>query len=198
MPEHPEVVAAIRSGDAQALEQAVRECLPALLRAARAAGLPADHAEDTVQAVLLVFVQRAADFDGRARVCTWLHGILWRKIREAWRASGREAEHEDIDALVEARFDEAGNWSRPPAGPVEELVRGEFRRELDDCLRGLPDRQRLAFALREVEGYETAEICNILEVTANNLGVLLFRARNGLRECLEAKGFEGSRDVALS
>jgi len=55
----------------------------------------------------------------------------------------------------------------------------------------------IAFALREVEGMSTEEVCKILEVSANNLGVLLFRARNGLRECLEAKGFEGSRDVEL-
>jgi RNA polymerase sigma-70 factor (ECF subfamily) len=198
MSEHPEVAAAIRSGDPRALDQAVRACLPSLLRAARAAGLPPDRAEDAVQAALLVFVQRAAEFDGRARVCTWIHGILWRKVREEWRAAGREADQEDIDDVVEARFGTDGRWSRPPAGPMEALLRGELRRELEECLGGLPDRQRVAFVLREVEGYDTAEICKILEVTANNLGVLLFRARNGLRECLEAKGVEGSRDAALS
>ena len=32
------------------------------------------------------------------------------------------------------------------------------------------------------------EICNILDVSRTNLGVLLYRGRNGLRECLEAKG----------
>jgi RNA polymerase sigma-70 factor (ECF subfamily) len=197
MREHQDRVAAIRAGDAHALEEAVRECAPGLLRSARAAGLPADRAEDAVQASLLVFVQRAADFDGRARVCTWVHGILLRKIWEERRGARRETEHEDIDRVVESRFDAAGNWTRPPQGPVEALIRGEFRRELKSCLDALPDRQRIAFTLREVEGFETAEICKILEVTANNLGVLLFRARNGLRECLEAKGFEGSSDAAL-
>ena len=77
------------------------------------------------------------------------------------------------------------------------LAVAEMRRELESCLGELPDRQRLAFALREVEDMSTEEVCKILEVSANNLGVLLFRARNGLRECLEAKGFEGSRDVEL-
>jgi RNA polymerase sigma-70 factor (ECF subfamily) len=200
MPEPPEVAAAIRSRDPRALDHVVRGCLPSLLRAARAAGLPPDRAEDAVQAALLIFVQRAAAFDGRVRVCTWIHGILWRKVREEWRAAGREADHKDVDvdAVVEARFGADGRWSRPPAGPVEALLRGELRRELEGCLAGLPDRQRVAFVLREVEGYDTAEICNILEVTANNLGVLLFRARNRLRECLEARGFRGSRDAALS
>jgi len=48
-----------------------------------------------------------------------------------------------------------------------------------------------------VEQLDVDEVCNVLEVTRNNLGVLLFRARNALRECLESKGIEGSADVAL-
>lgn len=197
MHQQSDEVAAIRAGDARALEHVIRECLPGLLRSARAAGLSADRAEDAVQASLLVFVQRAADFDGRARVCTWVHGILLRKIWEARRGVQRETEQEDIDGIMESRFDSSGSWVRPPQGPAEALARGQFRRELETCLDEVPDRQRVAFTLREVEGFETAEICKILDVSANNLGVLLFRARNGLRECLEAKGFEGSGDASL-
>jgi len=197
MREDSDRVAAIRAGDARVLEEVVRECIPGLLRSARAAGLPPDRAEDAVQASLLVFVQRAGDFDGRARVSTWIHGILFRKIWEERRGARRDAEQETIDGVFESRFDSSGNWGRPPQGPIEALARGEFRRELESCLQDLPDRQRVAFTLREVEGFETAEICNILDVSANNLGVILFRARNGLRECLEARGFEGSSDAAL-
>jgi RNA polymerase sigma-70 factor (ECF subfamily) len=197
MREQPEIVAAIRRHDEHMLERMVRKCLPSLLRTARASGLPPDRCEDAVQESLLVFVRRAGEFDGRARVCTWIHGILFRKIREERRGAWREAEREDIDRVVEARFEADGTWSRPSQGPVEALARGEFRRELDDCLQGLADRYRVAFTLREVEGLETDEICNILDVSANNLGVILFRARNGLRECLESKGFEGSRDAEV-
>ena len=41
--------------------------------------------------------------------------------------------------------------------------------------------------MKVVEGRETEEVCKILAVTSTNLGVLLFRARNKLRECLEKK-----------
>jgi len=179
------------------MEAVVREALPGLLRTAMAAGLPRDRAEDAVQAALLVFVERAKDFDGRARASTWIHGILVRKIWEERRVARRDGDHDDIDRLVDNRFDADGRWVRPPSGPDEALARGEVRRELTACLESLPDRQRVAFNLREVEGFATDEVCNILDVSANNLGVLLFRARNGLRECLESKGFEGSRDAAV-
>ena len=48
----------------------------------------------------------------------------------------------------------------------------------------------MAFVLREIEELETEEICKILDVTRTNIGVLLHRARNRLRECLETKGIE--------
>ena len=197
MGERPERVAALQRRDPTEMEAVVRECLPGLLRTARAAGLPRDRAEDAVQASLLVFVKRAAEFDGRARATTWIHGILVRKIWEERRGQQKDVEHESIEAVMEARFDERGSWSRPPHGPMEALARGELRDHLTSCLEALPDRQRLAFALREVEGFETGEVCKILDVTANNLGVLLYRARNGLRECLESRGYQGGHDVAV-
>lgn len=190
-------VAGIQQGDPTVLEQVVRECIPGLIRTATFAGLSREHAEDTVQETLLVFLRRKASFDGRVRVSTWIHGILLRKIWEARRDDRRSGREEEIEEVIESRFSATGAWSRPPEGPLEALERGEFRRELEACLGQLRDRQRVAFTLREIEGFSTEEICNILEVSANNLGVLLFRARNGLRECLEGRGFGGTDDASL-
>ena len=61
---------------------------------------------------------------------------------------------------------------------------------IEGCMELLPDAQRFAFVLREVEELSTGEICKILGVTRTNLGVMLYRARNRLRECLESKGVE--------
>ncbi len=180
-----------------ALDRVVRDVLPSLLRAARTAGLDADRADDVAQATLLVFVRRAHEFDGRARASTWLHGILVHKIAEERRALRREDGRDDVEDVIDARFDAAGAWTRPPCAPVLDVVRDELRRRIADCLEGVPDRQRLAFTLREVEGFDTAELCKILEVSPNNLGVLLYRARHRLRECLESTGVSGSADAVL-
>ncbi len=59
-----------------------------------------------------------------------------------------------------------------------------MRGQISDCLDDLPTAQRAAFSFREVEGLTTSEICKILGVTSTNLGVMLYRARNRLRECL--------------
>ncbi|MGD9524827.1 MAG: sigma-70 family RNA polymerase sigma factor [Gemmatimonadales bacterium] len=198
MGEDPARTAAIRNGDPVALAAVARETMPGLLRAARAAGLTPAAAEDAVQEALMVFVKRSADFDGRARVAAWIHGILVRKIQEQRRILRRDLEHDPIDEVVERRFRGDGRWSRPPTGPEGDVLLAEVRTRIAGCLEGLPDRQRLAFTLREVEGLTTEETCKILDVTANNLGVLLFRARNRLRECLEAHTIMGSDDARVS
>ena len=56
-----------------------------------------------------------------------------------------------------------------------------------------PDRWWLDSTLREVEQLETAQICKILDVSTNTLGVLLFRARNALRDRKET----GAADVEM-
>ena len=110
---------------------------------------------------------------------------------EARRRSGRDTPVEDIDAIVDGRYGADGRWTSPPR-PIEMgLVNEEIRAAIRDCIAGVPAKQAMAFVLREVVGMESGEICKILDVTRTNFGVLLYRSRNRLRECLERKGFEG-------
>ncbi len=76
----------------------------------------------------------------------------------------------------------------PPPSTKQANTVSDF---LEDCLQAVPTQQRMAFVLREVESFATDEICKILEVTPTNLGVLLYRVRNTLREYLEKKGVKG-------
>lgn len=197
MSESPETTAGIRRRDPVVLDTVARASLHRLLRTARAAGLTREQAEDAVQATLLTFCQRASEFDGRARASTWLFGILAHKILEARRSVARHTGTDDIDGLMASRFTPAGRWQWPADGPLSRLARKEVRELLAGCLEELPERQRQVFELRDVEQLSSEEACNVLGVTANYVGVLLYRARNRLRECLEQKGIRRSADVVL-
>ena len=186
----PNFAARIRERDAQALEEVVRRYLPQILRAGGGAGLTPQLAEDVAQDTFVTFIETAPRFEGRSHVRTWLFGILYKKIAEARRNLGRDKEMDDIEEVLEQRFDDAGSWRRPPRPVDAEVYDAEVRQGIDGCLDRVPTNQRMAFVLREIEGMDTQEICKILEVTRTNLGVLLHRVRNRLRECLEAKGIE--------
>lgn len=187
MLQDPELAARIRQREPDALAAVVDAYLGQILRASQGAGLSRQQAEDVAQDTFATFIESAPRFEGRSHVRTWVFGILYRKIQEARRGFAKDRRMDDVDQVFESRFDEDGGWSRPPAGPADALFAKEANREITECLDGLPTRQRMAFVLREVEGMTTKEICKILEASVTNVGVMLFRARNRLRECLESQ-----------
>ncbi len=184
----PAFVERLRSGEAEATQAVIRAYLPQVVRAARGAGLSADEAEDVAQATFLTFLNVVKRFEGRSHVRTFLFGILYKKVAEKRRKQARERRTDSIDDVMESRFSPDGRWHTPPRPIDERFHDGEVRQQIDGCLEGLSLNQRMAFVLRESEGLTTEEICKILDVSRTNLGVLLYRARNRLRECLEAKG----------
>ncbi len=189
--ESPELARRIRDGDPEALQQVVDTYLGQVLRAARGAGLDPQMAEDVTQATFATFIETAPRFEGRSHVRTWLFGILYKKIAEARRGVGRDLQMDSIDEVVEQRFKTGGGWMRPPRPIDEQVYDTEVREGIEECLEAVPSQQRMAFVLREVEGLATEEICKVLGVTRTNFGVLMYRVRNRLRECLEAKGVRG-------
>jgi RNA polymerase sigma-70 factor (ECF subfamily) len=156
-------------------------------------------AEDLVQETFISAIEGLERFKGGSAVRTWLVGILKHKIIDYFRKSTREIPSSDLTLLTdeseEAVLDRLGE-QRPAEwedDPVKALENKEFINTFLGCLDGLPVAFRRAFALREMDGLKTDEICKILDITSTNLWVILHRARAKLRECLEAKWFGKKR-----
>ena len=154
-------------------------------------------AEELVQEALLAAWRGRAKFDGRAGERTWLTAILKRKVIDWLRASVKQRSREGVghDPWATAQFSPSGKWRTAPTRtadgvPDDEPTREEFWRELLACLDALPLRLRDAFVLRHLEDVPTAEVCRRTKVTANNLWVMLHRARLRLARCLTDHWFE--------
>ena len=173
-----------------------------LLRVARLQLRDEAQAEDVVQETLLAALA-GSGFSGKSSLRTWLTGILKHKIVDAIRKKQREPtvtsafgdiesemDIEDLDAL----FNDRGGWDMRPAdwgNPEEALDRRQFLEMMDFCLEKLPPNTARVFMMREVMELETDEICKELTIKANNLWVILYRARMALRQCLEQNWFSG-------
>ena len=159
-------------------------------------------AEDCVQETFLAALKAYHGFEGRGSERTWLVGILKHKVTDHFRRVTREApmgetegeEFEHNEFFI--RTDEWNNhWSTAyapsdwHATPAELIERSDFWKVLNDCLSPLPERTASAFTLREVDGLTSEQICEALNITVNNLWVMLHRARLHLRNCLEINWF---------
>jgi len=151
-----------------------------------------DAAKDVVQETLLAGIKGLDRFDGRVDVKYWLRGILRNKVVDYIRKAVRETPIENIEDFepsspflmkhsgIPTRA--GGDWEFDPRRAYSNK---EFMEIFHTCLSKLRGPQQQAFALRELEGMKTEEICKLLEIEPNNLWVMLHRARAQLKECLE-------------
>lgn len=158
-------------------------------------------AEDAVQEALMGAMKNVRSFGGRSALKTWVFAILKNKIADILRQRQRIVpmtsllrDDEEEEGELSALFNQKGFWhaeERPVAWnhPEQCMEDSQFWRVFQACLEGLPPRQGRIFMMREFIGLDTDEICKTLDISVNNLNVILHRARLRLRECLENNWF---------
>jgi RNA polymerase sigma-70 factor (ECF subfamily) len=159
------------------------------------------QAEDVVQEALVAALGNAREFAGRSALKTWIFAILKNKIVDLIRLQARttnvsalSVEEESLDQSFESLFKSDAHWTptaRPTAwgDPEETLRQQRFWDVFDACLKHLPENTARVFMMREFLEFETTEVCQELSLTTSNCNVILHRARNGLRRCLEKNWF---------
>jgi len=158
-------------------------------------------AEDMVQDTMITALSKAAQFAGRSSLKTWVFTILRNNVIDAIRARARTvsasdyaAEGESLDAAFDTLFKENAHWS-PAARPTdwgrpdEALQEQQFWAVFDACMDHLPANTARVFMMREVLELSSQEICDTLSISMSNCHVILHRARNALRRCLEGNWF---------
>jgi len=181
-----------------------------LYRYAMARVRDAAVAEDLLQETLLAAISASHTHEGRSSERTWLAGIMKHKMFDYFRRVSKTAEQQfaadDDGGGAFDVFENSGAWRghwredrAPVSWPVDAvklLESREFFEVLDRCLSRLPQQMAIAFTLREIDGLSTSEICEILDISPNNLWVILHRGRARLRELLEAEWFRGHRPAS--
>ena len=145
-------------------------------------------ADDVVQDAWLSIYQSLPQFEQRSSFKTWAITITANKAKGRLRKESRSISLEQIshpDKSMNNRFSDDGHWSKLPATWDEESPDALIsRQELMDCIQHtmaqLNEQQRAALALKDQEGLSLNDICNILDVSASNVRVLIHRARNRL------------------
>jgi RNA polymerase sigma-70 factor (ECF subfamily) len=159
------------------------------------------RAEDAVQETFLAALKGRKAFAGRSAERSWLVGILKNKICDHFRKSSRETSFTDMEFYSDEESDRfasegpgKGGWIHE-LGPQEWQSAGEsldnelFWKTYRDCAGKLPRTVAAVFNFRELDGIESKEICSLLNISENNLWVILHRARMALRRCLETNWF---------
>lgn len=194
------LIVRLQAGDESAFRELVTRHDRAMRRLARSYVQTAAAADEVVQETWLAVIRGLAKFEGRSSLKTWIFRIL---VNRAQTRGAREKRMVPFSALAPQEHDPtvdperflppghpvAGYWSTIPNRffelPEDRLLAAESTALIAEAIAGLPDRQRQVIELRDVEGWESEEVCDCLGLTAENQRVLLHRARSRVRAILE-------------
>jgi len=198
-----QLVAALRSGDESAFERLIDQYQGSLLRLALIYVPSSAVAEEVVQETWVGVLQGLNRFEGRSSLKTWIIRILTNRAKTRGQRENRstpfselggtddEAEEPAVDAerFFPPGHTSAGWWVSYPRAwedqPEERLLTQETQSVIRRAIEALPTTQREVITLRDIEGWSSEEVCNILEISETNQRVLLHRARSKARRALE-------------
>jgi len=179
---------------------------PDMLRFARLQLRDDALAEDVVQEAIVAALDGQDGFAGRAALKTWFFSILRNKIIDAMRQRNRTInisalapEEAELDQAFETLFKANAHWApgaRPAdwGDPEDALHQQQFWAVFEACLKHLPANTARVFMMREFLEFDTEEVCAELQISSGNCHVILHRARNGLRRCLESTWFDEGKN----
>lgn len=162
-------------GDGEAFGVLVERYALAARRVARAILDRDEDADDAVQNGLISAWQAIGRFDLRRPFRPWLMRIVTNAALDLRRRQ-RVRRASPLPETVEAE------GPRPDRATARVL----FQTRLREALTGLPERQRTAVVLFDVEGYSHGEIAEVLGVPEGTVRSYVFHARRALRQVLEA------------
>ncbi len=175
-PDH-KLVARIAKGDRAAFAVMVDRHTNRYLALAHRVLGRRDEAEDAVQEAFVKFWKNAHRYErGKARFTTWFYRIVVNQCLDKKRQRRLLTLPEYYDAVDEG------------PGPDEAYREKQLAEYVNDALKQLPERQRLAIILCYHEGLTNKEAADLLEVNIKALESLLTRGRRGLETSLGEMG----------
>jgi RNA polymerase sigma-70 factor, ECF subfamily len=194
----------LRAGDLTALEPLMARFSSRVYRVAHGITGNAADAEEVVQDVFLTLFRKAATFEGRAALGTWLYRIAVNTALNKRRGKRAEVEESIEDHLPKYRADGhregdrsflLADWSQMPDAVLLSQEGREVVRAAVECL---PAHYRVVLLLRDVEELSSEQVSEVVGESVASVKSRLHRARMALREQLTRTYASGSVRAATA
>lgn len=134
------------------------------------------EAEDAMQEAFIKAYEKLSQFKGEVTFGAWLKRIVINKCLDSLKA--RKLEEIALDEQVMQRVDEEEDW---------EIENGIGIEEVKNCMDKLPEKYKYPLMLFLLEGYDHAEIAEILKISQVASRTLVYRGKKRLQEELKTK-----------
>lgn len=178
-----EVISNILNGDREQFEILLRRYNQTLFRAVRSYLKDEDEVRDTMQDTYLKAFSKLAQFEKKSSFVTWLVRI---GINEALLRLRKGKKSRFI--FTDIKEEVINIFQRPGANnmnPEKKVIQKETLDIIEHAIDQLPEKYRIIYVLREIEGMDNGEIATCLGLTYSNVKVRLHRAKSLLKKKLQ-------------
>jgi len=177
--DEPGLVAAVQNGDSGAFSRLVARYMDPAYAVALSILRHEQDAEDAVQASFIRALDRIEQLRPGSRFGPWFYRVL-RSTCLNLRRRELLRSHSEVPEAAQSGHD-----------PHREFERREARTRVLAALERLPERQRTAVMMYDLEGYDHADIAKILEIAVGTSRANLHHGRQALRKILSERGETG-------
>jgi RNA polymerase sigma-70 factor (ECF subfamily) len=177
-----ELAVRVRGGDDEAFEILARRYLRPVYAVVSSFLSSQEDIDDSAQDTFLRALEKIHSYNPNRPFAPWLYQVARNVARNRWKYL-KKRQHEELE---EVRKKVDGN----DPSKLSEL--SELRSQIAEAIESLPERQRTAFRLHDVEGFKATEIAEMLGVSDGTVRANLHHARRELRKRL--KSYQIDRD----
>jgi len=184
----------LRVNDGQVFKEVYQRYSASMSRVAAAyVGRNSALVDEVVHDTWMAVIQGIQRFEHRAGFRTWLFSILANRARSTAKREHRtmpfsaltfDDEAQGVENFLHSRAEQAGSDQRADETAEDQALRLEDGLDVMEALSQLPEHYQALLTLRDVEDVPAKDACELLGLSPENQRVLLFRARNKLREIL--------------
>ena len=177
-----EIITRVLGGEKELYAIIVRRYNQRLYRIAMSIVNDDQEAEDIMQVAYINAWENLQSFAFKSGFSTWLTRILINESLLRLKKRGKSINMNDDN------MDNAVNQHKAlnSPTPLSRLLNAELKTVIEDAIGQLPEKYRMVFIMREIEGMNLAETQECLDISEANVKVRLNRAKNLLKESLSS------------
>jgi RNA polymerase sigma-70 factor (ECF subfamily) len=147
-----------------------------------------DEACEMVQEAFISAYKHIKGFKGKAKFSTWLYAICINVSKNRLRQVRARLHREPYSVgnpIPVANGQIAGDPPSSDPSPLDRLEARDIQKKVQGCINTLDAEFKEVLILRDIQGFSYDEISDMLKIPEGTVKSRLFRAREGMRDCLK-------------
>lgn len=175
--EELEIIRMAIAGNAEAFREIVSQNQSFLYTVAYRFLGKAEDAEDVVQESFIRMWRNLSNYRAEVKLSTWLYKIVVNLCLDMLKSSHRRQQKNSVDVSEQ--------WNLYSHAVDHEVHARELHALIQEAASELTPKQKAVFVLRDLEGLQVEEVCDVLSMSAGNVKSNLYYARQQMSEKLK-------------